>query len=247
MEPYEFFGCELRRARAGAGWEVSFSSLNPRSFPKRCPKVVGLQAINLPQGDRKRGRPLGPDLARRRVVGNTDLNSIQAAGAGDQASTSFLARAGVCPLCDGTGFVHEKRDGLDFSKPCECRRHGTRDHKEPVGADGAERQQDSDTPAEQLGLAFADGKEQRFREFHEAHPEVYGQLVSLARRAKASGHTHYSARGLWEMLRFDRSVVERVDEPFKLNDHYIAHYARLIMEREPDLAGFFETRQLRSE
>ena len=33
---------------------------------------------------------------------------------------------------------------------------------------------------------------------------------------------------------------------FKLNDHYTSRYARLIMEREPDLRGIFRTRKLMS-
>ena len=30
---------------------------------------------------------------------------------------------------------------------------------------------------------------------------------------------------------------------FKLNNNFTAHYARLLMAQEPDLEGFFETRE----
>ncbi len=32
-------------------------------------------------------------------------------------------------------------------------------------------------------------------------------------------------------------------EPWRLNDHHLPYYARLIMRDEPDLTGLFETRR----
>lgn len=87
--------------------------------------------------------------------------------------------------------------------------------------------------------------EARFRRFHEANPEVYSELVRLARRVKGSGHPSYSVSGLYEVIRFDRFL--RTDgKPFKLSNDFRSRYARLIMEQEADLAGFFQTRELRS-
>jgi hypothetical protein len=40
--------------------------------------------------------------------------------------------------------------------------------------------------------------------------------------------------------------MKTVGDDFKLNNNYHSRYARLIMEREPGLDGFFETRGLRS-
>jgi hypothetical protein len=90
--------------------------------------------------------------------------------------------------------------------------------------------------------------QQAFDEFHEANPKVYDELVRLARRAKARGHRKIGIELLFAVLRWQRMM--ETDDPsqaaFKLNDHYTSRYARLIMEREPDLEGFFETRALRS-
>jgi hypothetical protein len=36
------------------------------------------------------------------------------------------------------------------------------------------------------------------------------------------------------------------DAGFKLNDHFTSRYARLLMQREPDLYGLFETRAVRA-
>lgn len=82
---------------------------------------------------------------------------------------------------------------------------------------------------------------ERFEKFHAEHPEVYAKLVQLARDARSSGLRHYGMRALWERMRWHFQVENR-DEDFKLNDHYPPYYSRLIMQREKDLEGFFETR-----
>lgn len=89
--------------------------------------------------------------------------------------------------------------------------------------------------------------QERFERFHEANPDVYAELVLLARQAKQRGRERWAIGSLWEVLRWQR-MMRTVDETtdLKLNDHYRSRYARLIMLTEPDLSGFFEIRQLRS-
>lgn len=86
--------------------------------------------------------------------------------------------------------------------------------------------------------------EERFQEFHETNPHVYEQLRNLALRLKRRGRTRYGMKGLFEVLRWQHAM-ETDDPEFKLNNNYTAHYARLLMEREPELAGFFEIRKSR--
>jgi hypothetical protein len=89
--------------------------------------------------------------------------------------------------------------------------------------------------------------EQAWAAFHAANPHVYAQLVDLARLwvAKRPGR-HLGIGMLFERLRWDLAM-RTTGEPLKLNNNYRALYARLIMEREPDLTGLFETRRLRTE
>lgn len=89
--------------------------------------------------------------------------------------------------------------------------------------------------------------QERFAAFHAAHPEVYDELAALARKARRAGRDRLGIGMLWEVLRWERTL-RGVEDPsgFKLNDHYRSRYARLLMDREPDLAGLFETRELRS-
>lgn len=102
------------------------------------------------------------------------------------------------------------------------------------------------------GDLFAGGKggesrlDREFREFHDANPHIYHQLVRLARAWKAKGFTSVGMKMLWEVLRYHEGLRTRGDPSFKLNNNYTSRYARFIMEWESDLAGFFETRALTS-
>jgi hypothetical protein len=89
-----------------------------------------------------------------------------------------------------------------------------------------------------------DDHETKFREFHEANPHVYLRLVEMTRAAKGKGHRKFGVRVLWEALRWERmmSTSDPTQDDWKLNDHYTRFYSRLIMKKEPDLAGIFEIR-----
>lgn len=87
--------------------------------------------------------------------------------------------------------------------------------------------------------------ESAFDEFHASNPEVYAELVKLARQVKTAGFKKFGIRMIWERMRWSFTVeqVKRVDgDEYKFNDHYTPFYARLIMAQEPDLCGLFEVR-----
>lgn len=84
----------------------------------------------------------------------------------------------------------------------------------------------------------------RFRLFHRENPVVYKLLVQFARELKGKGHASAGIALIWERMRWE-VMLSTTTDPFKLNNDYRSRYARLIMEQEPDLAGFFETRALR--
>lgn len=88
--------------------------------------------------------------------------------------------------------------------------------------------------------------DERFRDFHAANPDVYDGLVRLARAGKARGAKKLGIEQLYAVLRWETFMRTSRDSGFKLNDHFTSRYARLIMEQEPDLAGIFEIRRLRS-
>lgn len=85
-------------------------------------------------------------------------------------------------------------------------------------------------------------RQQRFEHFHRTHPEIYAYLREKSLALKAAGRTQWGVRNLYEKLRYDLAI-QTGEQPYSLNDHYISFYARLLMEQEPELAGFFEIRE----
>lgn len=92
--------------------------------------------------------------------------------------------------------------------------------------------------------------QERFEQYHAAHPEVYAEFVRLARLAKAKGHAHIGMKMLGELVRWhfivDREYDAEAEQQYALNNVVLSRYARLIMEQEPDLAGIFQTRKITS-
>lgn len=87
--------------------------------------------------------------------------------------------------------------------------------------------------------------EVQFLAFHHEHPEVYGALRDLARDLRRKGENKAGIGMLFEVLRWNRIMAGIRDEDgFRLNNNYRSRYARLLMANEPDLVGFFDTRQL---
>ena len=76
----------------------------------------------------------------------------------------------------------------------------------------------------------------------EQNLEVYRGFVELAKDAKARGWEHWAAKGVIEVLRWQTRL--RTNDPqFKINNNLAPAMARRAMKKNPDLAGFFRTRQ----
>jgi len=85
--------------------------------------------------------------------------------------------------------------------------------------------------------------EDRFRAFHKTNPDVYHHLRASALRLKGIGHERASITLLWERLRWLEMLSTRThDDTRKLNNNYKPFYARMLMQRNHELHGFFETR-----
>jgi hypothetical protein len=85
--------------------------------------------------------------------------------------------------------------------------------------------------------------ELEFKQFHADHPQVYMQLVSLARQWQMNGTEKLGIATLFEVLRWNSHLNPGKSGGYKLNNNYRALYARLIMEQEPLLKGIFELRE----
>lgn len=84
-----------------------------------------------------------------------------------------------------------------------------------------------------------------FKKYDEENPKVWEKFLELARKAKKKGFKRYSAKGIFELIRWYTGVTG--NDGFKLNNNFHADYARKIMKLYPDeFKGFFETRSLKA-
>ncbi len=88
--------------------------------------------------------------------------------------------------------------------------------------------------------------DRRFAAHREAHPAVYRKLLLLARQAKDDGWRKVGIGFLWERMRWEFGPHARDVYGFGCNNDLRSRYARALMEENEDLAGFFETRELRA-
>ena len=85
--------------------------------------------------------------------------------------------------------------------------------------------------------------EKQFLTFHRENLQVYDKLVELAFILKNRGHRKIGIAMLFEQLRWLYAMETTDMGGFKLNNNYRAFYARMLMERNPALNGFFEIRE----
>lgn len=85
-----------------------------------------------------------------------------------------------------------------------------------------------------------------------ASPSGQQILAEVAQRAEAlrsTGFQRYGIKAILESVRYDADLRWGPDtdrEPYLVNNNYASRLARHIMATVPNLAGFFEVRELRS-
>jgi len=85
-----------------------------------------------------------------------------------------------------------------------------------------------------------------FLAFHSHNPAVYILLVRLAREWWRSTGKRIGMKALFERARWEFGVKTAGSEEYQLNNNHTAFYSRMIMDREPDLRGLFQTREQKS-
>jgi hypothetical protein len=81
-----------------------------------------------------------------------------------------------------------------------------------------------------------------FKAFHLANPKVYELFCKYAREAKAAGRERFSHWMIVNRIRWYTAVETRGDD-FKVNNNFIALYARLLVWQDPSFDGFFQLRE----
>lgn len=86
----------------------------------------------------------------------------------------------------------------------------------------------------------------RFNKFHAQNPHVYNLLRDMALSMKRAGVNRHGIKGLFEVLRW-RYAIQTHGRDYKLNNNFTAEYSRKLMDENPELNGFFETRVRRAD
>ena len=84
---------------------------------------------------------------------------------------------------------------------------------------------------------------ERFELFTTRNPHIKNKLRRMALELKHKGHDHYGIKALIEVLRWDYAIRTQSSGDFKINNSFATPYAYLLMDENPELMGFFKTRQ----
>lgn len=82
-----------------------------------------------------------------------------------------------------------------------------------------------------------------FEKFDQENPHVYALFKKYSKMAKDRGYKRFSAKAVFERLRWYYAFETKSNDEFKLNNSYTAYYARKLMSEFPEFADFFETRE----
>lgn len=85
-----------------------------------------------------------------------------------------------------------------------------------------------------------------FQKYHVKNPSVYEVFKKLAFESKKIGHKRFSARGLFQIMRWKMGGKIKNDN-FKYNNNYTPYYVRLLEIEHPDFIGFFEKRKVKKQ
>lgn len=92
-----------------------------------------------------------------------------------------------------------------------------------------------------MGMSIQD----RFEIFDRENPHVFQMFIKYARQAKARGYERFSAKAVFERLRWYMAFETESNDQFKLNNSFTAYYARKAIAEFPEFEGFFELRERR--
>jgi len=83
-----------------------------------------------------------------------------------------------------------------------------------------------------------------FKKYDKENPQIWEAFKKYSWEAKQRGFQYYSAKGIFEIIRWNTAT--NGSDGFKLNNNYHADYARKMMNVYPDFEGFFKVRELKA-
>lgn len=90
---------------------------------------------------------------------------------------------------------------------------------------------------------MSDQIEIKFCRYHQENPQVYVEFEKFAFKTIARGFKNYSAKGIFELIRWHTGVTAK--DKYKVNNNYTPFYARMFEKNHPDHKDFFRKRESR--
>jgi len=87
--------------------------------------------------------------------------------------------------------------------------------------------------------------QKQFDSFHAHNPQIYQAFARFTFHVIARGFKRFSADAIMHRVRWETNVEYR-GYRYKINNNFVALYARLFMKDFPQYSGFFEIRQRRA-
>lgn len=79
--------------------------------------------------------------------------------------------------------------------------------------------------------------------YHKRHPEVWSLFCDYTFMMINRGYKHYSAKAVFERIRWEKDAGGDGVTSFKIGNNYPAFYARRFMKMYPQHEGFFRLRE----
>lgn len=99
-----------------------------------------------------------------------------------------------------------------------------------------------DIELRQLELDLFEGiNDKKFLQYHKTNPHLYAAFKSIALRAINIGFRNYGAKGIFEIIRWERKEKGLGD--FKINNNFAPLFARVFENEYPQYADFFRKRR----
>ena len=82
----------------------------------------------------------------------------------------------------------------------------------------------------------------KFKAYHSKYPEIYAEFKACCYRMLGV-RKKYSAWTVINVIRWNHDL--KFSDPFKINNDFIAIFARLLIYHDPQFEGFFELRKMK--
>ena len=83
----------------------------------------------------------------------------------------------------------------------------------------------------------------KFPDYHKLNPQIFIELEKISLHAYQRGITRWSIEAAFNIVRWNRFTTAADYDGFKINNSYKAFYSRMLMNKHPELRGFFKTRR----